>query len=106
MSFIKIHEALGNCGRDTVRRTKDRIDNILVSLLSVKIIICGFTLAIYVKEILKILLNILNEKLASLCKIIATDNGVEFVEICELEKFCLFIFLYFIQFVMWIKQKT
>jgi hypothetical protein len=36
LSFIKTHEALGNCGRDTVRRTKDRIDNILVSLLSVK----------------------------------------------------------------------
>lgn len=55
---------------------------------------------------LKIWLNILNEKLASLCKIIATDNGVELVEICELEKFYLFIFLNLIQFVTWIKQKT
>lgn len=36
LSFIKIHEALGNCGGDTVLRIKDRVDNILVSLLSVK----------------------------------------------------------------------
>lgn len=76
---------------DTVRGTKDKTDHALISLLERKsrlyvALRCPSAWATDVKETLHAWLNTFKDVyLACLCKIITVDNGLEFLEISDLE---------------------
>lgn len=76
---------------DTVRGTKDKTDNVLVTLLERKsrlyvALRCSSAWATDVKETLHAWLNTFKDvNLACLCKTITADNGLEFSEISDLE---------------------
>lgn len=83
---------------DIVRGTKDKTDNVLVTLLERKsrlyvALRCPSAWATDVKETLHAWLNTFKDvNLACLCKTITADNGLEFSEISDLESETLSIY--------------
>lgn len=88
---IKMREEFGHWELDTVRRTKDKTNHVLISLLERKsrlymALWSPSTRVTDVKETLHAWLNTFKDvHLSCLCKTIIADNGLEFSEISNLE---------------------
>ena len=95
---IETREEFGHWELDTVRGTKDKTDQVLISLLERKsrlyvALRCPSSRATDVKETLHTWLNTFKDvNLACLCKTITADNGLEFSEISDLENETLSIY--------------
>ena len=89
---IETREEFGHWELDTVRGTKDKTDNVLVTLLERKsrlyiALRCPSAHACDVKGTLEPWLTTFrkNVELGTICKTITADNGLEFADISELE---------------------
>ena len=89
---IETREEFGHWEIDTVRGTKDKTDDVLISLIERKsrlyvALRCPSARASDVKETLETWLSTFrnNVELRLLCKTITADNGLEFADISDLE---------------------
>ncbi|WP_298714965.1 IS30 family transposase [uncultured Veillonella sp.] len=89
---IETRKEFGHWELDTVRGTKNKTDNVLVTLLERKsrlyvALRCPSARACDVKETLEAWLTTFrkNVELGTICKTITADNGLEFADISELE---------------------
>lgn len=98
-AIVETRKEFGHWELDTVRGTKDKTDDVLVTLLERKsrlyiALRCLLAHACDVKETLEAWLTIFrkNVELGRICKTITVDNGLEFAVISELEDEILFIY--------------